>query len=122
VAGCICLFSLDKHQAIPVDTHVWQFACRYYTPELTGKSVTPKMMAVVENAVIGIFGPYAGWAHNILFIAEVRGAIFPARHECGSLLFRCCASVWALSSSGWEGGLISWLATAKGYQSTCGRR
>ena len=72
VAGCICLFSLDKHQAIPVDTHVWQFACRYYTPELTGKSVTPKIMAVVENAIIGVFGDYAGWAHNILFIAEVR--------------------------------------------------
>lgn len=24
VAACIALFSLDKHHAIPVDTHVWQ--------------------------------------------------------------------------------------------------
>ena len=29
VAACVCLFSLDKHEAIPVDTHVWALACRY---------------------------------------------------------------------------------------------
>lgn len=26
VAACVALFSLDKHDAIPVDTHVWQIA------------------------------------------------------------------------------------------------
>lgn len=36
VAACVCLFSLDKHAAIPVDTHVWQLACRHYTPHLKG--------------------------------------------------------------------------------------
>jgi hypothetical protein len=36
VAACVCLFSLDKHAAIPVDTHVWQLASRYYTPHLKG--------------------------------------------------------------------------------------
>ena len=36
VAACVCLFSLDKHAAIPVDTHVWQLAARYYTPQLKG--------------------------------------------------------------------------------------
>lgn len=36
VAACVCLFSLDKHAAIPVDTHVWQLAARYYTPHLKG--------------------------------------------------------------------------------------
>ena len=36
VAACVCLFSLDKHAAIPVDTHVWQLATRYYTPSLKG--------------------------------------------------------------------------------------
>ena len=34
----MCLFSLDKHAAIPVDTHVWQLAARYYTPHLRGES------------------------------------------------------------------------------------
>ena len=28
VAACVALFSLDKHAAIPVDTHVWQIAVR----------------------------------------------------------------------------------------------
>ena len=37
VAACVCLFSLDKHAAIPVDTHVWQLAARYYTPHLKGR-------------------------------------------------------------------------------------
>ena len=39
VAACVCLFSLDKHAAIPVDTHVWQLAVRYYTPHLKGVSM-----------------------------------------------------------------------------------
>ena len=30
VAACVCLFSLDKHQAIPVDTHVQQLVYKYY--------------------------------------------------------------------------------------------
>jgi endonuclease III len=28
VAACVCLFALDKHAAVPVDTHVWQLAVR----------------------------------------------------------------------------------------------
>lgn len=28
VAACVALFSLDKHDAIPVDTHVWQLATK----------------------------------------------------------------------------------------------
>lgn len=43
VAACICLFALDKHQAIPVDTHVWQLAVRYYTPHLKNKSLTKQV-------------------------------------------------------------------------------
>ena len=39
VAACVCLFLLDKAGAIPVDTHVWQLACRYYTPHLRNKTL-----------------------------------------------------------------------------------
>ena len=39
MAACICLFALDKHEAIPVDTHVWQVSTRYYTPHLKGKTL-----------------------------------------------------------------------------------
>ena len=46
VAACICLFALDKHQAIPVDTHVWQLATRYYLPSLKGAAqLSPKRSA-----------------------------------------------------------------------------
>ena len=41
VAACICLFALDKYEAIPVDTHVWQLAVRYYTPHLKGAASVP---------------------------------------------------------------------------------
>lgn len=37
VAACICLFSLDKQEAIPVDTHVWQLAKQHYMPHLKGQ-------------------------------------------------------------------------------------
>lgn len=71
VAACICLFSLDKHDAIPVDTHVWDLATRYYAPHLAKKALTPKLHAVVQQAFVDRFGPYAGWAHNCLFVSEL---------------------------------------------------
>ena len=46
VADCVCLMSLDKTEAIPVDTHVWQFAARHYLPKLLSaknKSLTDKL-------------------------------------------------------------------------------
>ena len=36
--------SLDKHEAIPVDTHVWQIAVREYMPQLKNhKTLTDKL-------------------------------------------------------------------------------
>ncbi len=101
VAACICLFSLDKTAAIPVDTHVWQLAARYYLPNLRGArwlirqaaggaclNVSPASSSdalgcragknpskahnqSVEAALQERFGSHAGWAHNTLFIAEL---------------------------------------------------
>lgn len=73
VAACVCLFSLDKHEAVPVDTHVWQLACRHYDAcrQLRGRTLTPKLMVEVERVLQGVFGEYAGWAHNTLFVAEL---------------------------------------------------
>ena len=51
VAACVCLFALDKHAAIPVDTHVWQLAVEHYTPGLEGKSLTPRVMNEAETVV-----------------------------------------------------------------------
>ncbi|KAJ1648160.1 8-oxoguanine glycosylase ogg1 [Coemansia asiatica] len=38
VADCICLMALDKHDAVPVDTHIWQVAQRRYVPRLVRSS------------------------------------------------------------------------------------
>jgi adenine-specific DNA glycosylase len=47
VAACIALFSCDKHAAIPVDTHVWALACKYYLPALKGKTLSPKLHPLI---------------------------------------------------------------------------
>eukprot|EP00741_Cyanophora_paradoxa_P021450 tig00021352_g20707.t1 len=71
VAACIALFSLDKHDEIPVDTHVWQIAVRHYLPHLKNKSLTPAVHDAVGAFFRERFGPYAGWAHNTLFVADL---------------------------------------------------
>lgn len=35
VADCVALFSLDRKDIIPVDTHVWQIACRDFDQTLS---------------------------------------------------------------------------------------
>ncbi|GLJ24402.1 hypothetical protein SUGI_0466040 [Cryptomeria japonica] len=79
VASCIALFSLDQHHAIPVDTHVWQIAMQYITPELSGEHLTPKLSQKVSEAFVTKFGKYAGWAQTVLFISELSSqqAILP---------------------------------------------
>jgi hypothetical protein len=73
VASCVALFSLDKHAAVPVDTHVWDLAKRYYAREaLRGKAAPQAALhPIVQKAFIDAFGPYAGWAHNALFVGEL---------------------------------------------------
>lgn len=72
VADCVALFSLDSTFAIPVDTHVWEIAQRDYGPHLLlTKSLTPKIYYEVRDLFIERFGEKAGWAHSILFAAEL---------------------------------------------------
>ena len=53
VADCVCLMSLDKTDAIPVDTHVWQISCRDYNiPELKkSKSLTNKAYKAIGDSL-----------------------------------------------------------------------
>ena len=55
--------SLDKHDVVPVDTHVWAIA-RQYMP-ITGKTLTPKIYAEIGDFFRELHGPYAGWAHSV---------------------------------------------------------
>jgi hypothetical protein len=73
VASCVALFALDKHAAVPVDTHVWDLAKKYYAREqLRGKAAPAAALhPIVQAAFLKAFGPYAGWAHNALFVGEL---------------------------------------------------
>lgn len=73
VAGCVSLFSLDQADEVPVDTHVWRLAVRDYLPHLgEGKgTLTPRAYAEVGDFFRGRFGGWAGWAHSVLFVAEL---------------------------------------------------
>ena len=48
-----------------------QIATTYITPELSGERLTPKLHTAVSEAFVKRFGKYAGWAQNVLFIAEL---------------------------------------------------
>ncbi|GAB0492262.1 hypothetical protein MMPV_003523 [Pyropia vietnamensis] len=73
VAGCVSLFSLDQADEVPVDTHVWRLAVRDYLPHLgEGKgTLTPHAYAEVGDFFRTRFGRWAGWAHSVLFVAEL---------------------------------------------------
>ena len=72
VADCILLMSLDKTDAIPVDTHMFQIAAKSYLPHLKGcKTVTDKVYSEIGNHFRSLYGDYAGWAHSVLFSADL---------------------------------------------------
>ncbi|XP_064649371.1 N-glycosylase/DNA lyase-like isoform X1 [Lineus longissimus] len=73
VADCVCLMSLDKTGAIPVDTHVWQIAMREYMPKLSkAKSLTDTIYKEIGDFFRDLWGDYAGWAHSVLFSADLK--------------------------------------------------
>ncbi|ETL40279.1 hypothetical protein L916_08506 [Phytophthora nicotianae] len=72
VADCVALFSLEKLEAIPVDTHVWQIACRELDSTLSDrKSITPSVYRMVGDLFRTRFAPQAGWAHSVLFAGDL---------------------------------------------------
>ncbi|KAL2101990.1 hypothetical protein ACEWY4_003751 [Coilia grayii] len=74
VADCVCLMSLDKLGAVPVDTHVWQIAKRDYGCSSGNgqKTLTDKVHREIGDFFRQLWGPYAGWAHSVLFCADLK--------------------------------------------------
>lgn len=72
VADCVCLMSLDKHDCVPVDTHVWQIAQRDYKFGRNYKTLNKTAYDAVGNFFRDTWGEYAGWAHSVLFTADLR--------------------------------------------------
>ncbi|NWS83616.1 OGG1 lyase, partial [Toxostoma redivivum] len=91
VADCVCLLSLDKAEAVPVDTHVWHIARQRYGVALGGKSLTPRTYQEIGDFFRGLWGPRAGWAQAVLFCADLRkgqkpASIRPGRPEAATAM------------------------------------
>ena len=65
VADCISLFSLDFAWLVPCDVHVLKIANKKYF------SKPEKDHDRIQSKFQHIFGPYAGWAHSVLFANEL---------------------------------------------------
>lgn len=74
VADCVCLMGLGWGEAVPVDTHVWQIAMRDYKfgGKSKNKTLTKAMYDAVGDHFRGLWGDQAGWAHSVLFTADLR--------------------------------------------------
>jgi N-glycosylase/DNA lyase len=73
VADCVCLMGLGWGESVPVDTHVWQIAQRDYKFGKTkAKTFNKAMYDAVGDHFRTLWGPYAGWAHSVLFTADLR--------------------------------------------------
>ncbi|KAF7592204.1 8-oxoguanine glycosylase ogg1 [Aspergillus hancockii] len=73
VADCVSLMGLGWGEAVPVDTHVWQIAQRDYKfGKGAHKSLTKVTYDAVGNHFRKLWGKEAGWAHSVLFTADLR--------------------------------------------------
>jgi N-glycosylase/DNA lyase len=73
VADCVCLFGLGWGEVVPVDTHVWQIAQRDYKfGKSKHTSLTKQTYDAIGNHFRTLWGQEAGWAHSVLFTADLR--------------------------------------------------
>ena len=71
IADCALLFSLDKDQAVPVDSHIRHIAVRNYLPEFMQKTLTEKVYRQIADFFQQRFGRYAGWAQEYLYYDDL---------------------------------------------------
>jgi N-glycosylase/DNA lyase len=69
IADCVCLFSLDKDDAVPIDVHMARVARTLF--EDMPASLTPKSYAVVADEYRRRFGTKAGWAQQYLYYDQI---------------------------------------------------
>ena len=70
MADCICLFSLDKDEAVPIDTHIRQVAMKIL-PDIKCKTITNSVYKCIRRAFLDKYGEYAGWAQQFLFLDDL---------------------------------------------------
>ena len=83
IADCVLLFSLDKDESFPVDTHIRKVAVKYYLPEFKQKTLTPAVYQQIVDFFQKKFGQYAGWAQEYLFYDDL------LRHKFSPDEFTC---------------------------------
>ena len=72
VADCVLLMSMDQTGAVPIDTHMLTIAKRYLPHLRQQKTVTDRVYREVGNYFRELYGEYAGWAHSVLFSADLK--------------------------------------------------
>ena len=72
VADCVLLMSLDQPGSVPIDTHMLTIAKKYLPDLRNQKTVTHKVYLEVSNFFRSLYGKYAGWAHSVLFSADLK--------------------------------------------------
>ncbi|MBW0499216.1 hypothetical protein O181_038931 [Austropuccinia psidii MF-1] len=96
VADCICLFGLGFVQIVPVDVHVYQIAIRDYQIQVASSkktkpsqtkpvNISPSKVELsskgpvsksnydeIQKQLHQLWGPWAGWAQQILFLADLK--------------------------------------------------
>jgi len=71
VADCVCVFALDKDEAVPVDTHIRQIAIDLYLPEMAQRSLTANTYNRIAGAFRDRFGERVGWVQQYLFYSHL---------------------------------------------------
>ncbi|KAF8639237.1 hypothetical protein AX17_001722 [Amanita inopinata Kibby_2008] len=75
VADCVLLMSLDKKEVVPIDTHVYQLATKYYGLKASSKgkpAMTSKIYDELSAKFYALWGDYAGWAHSVMFTSDLK--------------------------------------------------
>lgn len=71
IADCVCLFSLDKDEAVPVDTHVAQLAHRLWGLDVAASGLSKTVRERIKKEFAERYGRFAGWAQQFLFYDDL---------------------------------------------------
>ena len=67
IADCVCLFSLDKPDAFPVDRHIAAALWKYYGKKYTSGAKNSGLLEWARH----YFGVHAGYAGQLLFYEQL---------------------------------------------------
>ena len=69
IADCVCLFSLDKDDAVPIDVHIARISRTLF--QNIPASLTPRAYGIVAREFRERFGAAAGWAQQYLYYSQI---------------------------------------------------